>query len=80
MSLSEAEQNALDFLKYKGGACLVTDVEDRNSRDVFGTIVPGMRVFKKLEKKGLVYFTEEDECFPEMPGFRFTEEIYLVTE
>jgi hypothetical protein len=77
MSLSEAEQNALDFLKSKGGSCLVTDVEDRNSKDVFGMIVPGIRVFKKLEKKGLVYFTIEEPPFPEMPDFCFTEEIYL---
>lgn len=53
----------------------MTKIPDRNEKDlVFGTITPGIPVYRKLEKKGLCYQTEEDE----MPdGFKFTESIEL---
>ena len=82
--LSEAEENAIAFLKHKGGSCLVTDVSEKNSRGLFGEAVPGMTIFKKLEKKGLVNITEEEPILdvPEddpLYGFTFTPMIELVT-
>lgn len=80
MNLSEAEQNAIDWLKREGGSMLISKIPDRNERDCFGDIQPGMGVFKKLEKKDLVYFTDEsEEPFEDIPGFTFTPEVYLVT-
>jgi hypothetical protein len=57
--LSVMEQEALDWLKHKGGSVLITDIPEKNIRGVFG-LEPGLTVFKKLEKKGLVAFTEEE--------------------
>lgn len=57
--LSATEHEALDWLKSQGGSVLITQVPEKNERGVFGT-VPGLTVFKKLARKGLVYFTEEE--------------------
>ncbi len=57
--LSEMEKDALEWLKYQGGSVLVSEVPEKNVRGVFG-MEPGMTVFKKLAKKGLVIFTEEE--------------------
>lgn len=81
MKLSEAEQEALDWLKAEGGSMLISNIPDKNEKTVFGGIEPGMAVFKKLEKKGLIFFTEEEpfELEPDL-WFTFTEEVYLVTD
>ena len=62
------------------GQCLLQKIPDKNERNVFGDIDPGIGVFKKLEKKGLVFFTEE-EPFEIRPGiwFTWTNEVCLVT-
>ena len=80
MKLSEAEQSALELLKNEGGSMLTSKIPDKNERSIFaGTfgIEPGMAVYKKLEKKGLVFFTEEE---PMEDGFVFTNEVYLTDE
>lgn len=78
--LSEAEQNAIVLLRERGGEMLTSDIDSKNSRDVFGSIVPGMNVFKKLEKKGLVYFTIEDPILlDDGTEFTFTNSVCLVT-
>lgn len=62
---------------------LTSVVPDKNERTVFGDTLPGMGVYKKLEKKGLIFFTEEDPVDdPGSPihGFIFTNEIYLTDE
>lgn len=75
VKLSEAEEAALDFLKSKGGSVLVTQVPDTNERDhVMGTIVAGIKVYEKLERKGYVIITEEE---PMEDGFVFTNMIEL---
>lgn len=48
------------MLKAAGGCILSSRVSDKTEYDVFGFKVPGMRVFKQLEKKGLIFFTEEE--------------------
>jgi hypothetical protein len=56
--LSEAEQEALALIK-REGCILESQIQDQTERDVFGNVVPGIRVFRRLEKKGLIFFTEE---------------------
>lgn len=77
--MSEAEMNALKFLNEHGGSVLVTAIEDKNSKDMFGNIVPGMKVFKKLEKQGLLHYIEEEPC-ESLDGFTFTDSIELTEE
>jgi len=60
MKLSTAEQEALELLKRHGGCISSGTVSDRTEPDVFGNIVPGIKIFKSLEKKGLIFFTEEE--------------------
>jgi hypothetical protein len=69
VALSEMELAALEFLAQHGGCVLVTAIEDKNGRGVFGEKVAGMRVYQKLDRRGLVLLTEEpiDEN-----GFQFT--------
>jgi hypothetical protein len=74
-ALTEAEHAALDFLKQHGGAILVTHVPDKNERDqVMGTIIPGIKVYEKLQRKGYVIITNEE---PMDDGFLFTDMIEL---
>jgi hypothetical protein len=78
MKLSSTEAAAISILKHHGGCMLTSRVPEKNERDiVFGNIEPGMGVYKKLEKKGLVVITEEE---PMDDGFCFTNEIYLTEE
>lgn len=69
VALSEMELAALEFLARHGGCVLVTAIEDKNERGMFGEKVAGMRVYQKLDRRGLVLLTEEpiDE-----DGFQFT--------
>ena len=78
MELSSTEQDALDWLKHQGGSVLVSRIGPKNERGVFG-IEPGMTIFKKLEKKGLVIITEE-EPFQLEDGswFQFTPSVEIV--
>ena len=80
MKLSEAEQNALDWLRQSGGELLTSRIEDKSERGVFGDTKPGMQIFRKLEKKGLVFFTEEDPIVLEDGSeFTWTNSACLVT-
>jgi hypothetical protein len=77
--LSQSEYDALSFLASEGGCVLTSSIPDKNERGVFG-IVPGHTVFKKLEKKGLVFYTEEEPISDPggpLDGFVFTNEIYI---
>lgn len=56
-------------------------VDSVNQRGIMGEIIPGITVFKKLEKKGLIFFTEEEPIvINEMTGevFDLAPLIYLV--
>lgn len=57
-NLSQAEQEALDVLRRNGGVILVSAVPDKTERGILGEVIPGIAIYRKLEKKGLVYFTE----------------------
>lgn len=68
-ALSEMEIAALGFLVNRGGSVLVTAIPDKTEPGLFGEKMPGMPVFKKLDKRGLVVLTEEE---PMEDGFQFT--------
>lgn len=57
--LSSAEIVALRWIK-KGVGTQVWRIEPKSSEDMWGDPIPGMGVFKRLEKKGLCYQTVED--------------------
>lgn len=57
MRFSEAEEAAIKSTHH---GILVSKIEDRSFTDVFGCVIPGMRVFKGLERKGILIITEED--------------------
>lgn len=83
LSLSSSERAALETLVAQGGAMLETKIPERNERGMFGDVVPGMRIYRKLDKKGLLYFTEEEPMdLPGDPlhGFTFTPEVYITDE
>ena len=74
-ALSSSEKEAIEWLKLKGGSMLISEIPEKNVKSLaFGNIIPGMAAFKKLEKKGLVFFTEEDEDVSE---FDWTLEVHL---
>lgn len=78
MELSEMEREALEWLKGQGGSVLVTAVPEKNTRGVFG-IEPGMTIFRKLEKKGLVIITDEEPIqLDDGSWFEFTPSVDLV--
>jgi hypothetical protein len=80
LKLSEAERAAICILHERGGSMLTSNIPDKNERSIFAGVFgiePGMAVYKKLEKKGLVFFTEEE---PMEDGFVFTNEVYLTDE
>ena len=74
IDLSESEHRALEILEASGGGLLVTNIQERNSKDDFGNIIPGITIYKKLELKGLVVITEEEA---DLNGFKFTSYVYL---
>lgn len=79
--LTEAEAAALAVLYGKfGGTMLTSDVPERTERGVFGQIVPGLAIYRKLEQKGLVEFTEAETSGASgdaSEGFVFTNEVRL---
>lgn len=71
--LSESEKVALKYIA-QNRAVLVTQVPEKNDRGHFGDIIPGIRVYKALDKKGLVLITEEE---PDEDGFEWTPMIEI---
>ncbi len=72
---------ALRLLVEAGGSIIEWQVPETNEKDpVFGTVVPGHTTYRRLEKMGLVFYTEEDVFdLPGDPldGFSFSREIYI---
>lgn len=80
MNFSEAEQNAIAWLRQEGGEMLTSKIPEKNERTVFGDTTPGLGVFRKLERKGLVFFTIEDPITLEDGSeFTYTNSVCLVT-
>lgn len=61
MKLTYAERRALEILVEGGGSVLVARVPDETEREVvFGGIVPDHPVYRKLEKRKLVWYVVEE--------------------
>lgn len=79
--LSETEITALRLLADAGGALIEWRVPETNERDpIFGTVVPGHRVYQRLEKLGLVFYTIEEPIDlgdGSLRDFCFSREIYI---
>jgi hypothetical protein len=80
--LSPAEIAALIWVR-EAPSTLISHIPDKSERDVHGDPVPGMRVFKRLESKGLLFQTEEEPFKftddPDEEPFLFTESIELTS-
>lgn len=83
-TLRPNERRALEILAEAGGAVLVTAVPEKTEREiVFGLEIPGHPVFKRLERAGLCFYTEEtplDLPGDPLDGFTFTPEIYITDQ
>jgi len=71
--LSEAEAAALSGLRHQG-SILLSRIPDRTEKDSLGQIEPGMAVYRKLEKKGLVVICEP---IVDDDGFEWTASVEL---
>lgn len=60
MKLSPSERAAIKLLFEKGGFIRVRDVPDKNEKDEFNDIIPGISAYQKLDKKELVLIVEEE--------------------
>lgn len=83
INLSVRERAALKVLVEAGGAMLCSRIPGGDGRDAFGDVIPGMTVYLRLEKMGLLFFTEEEPLdLPGEPldGFTFTPEVYITDE
>jgi len=74
VNLTEAEQTAMAILRTNHGSIMQTRVPDRTEKDALGMIEPGMGVYRKLEKKGLVVICEP---LVDDDGFEWTPAIEL---
>jgi hypothetical protein len=76
--LSEAELEAVHNLELRGGSMIVDEIPPKSDRGFFGDPVPGIPIYKKLAKKQIVFFTEEDEVdLGDDIKFKFADEVYL---
>lgn len=74
---SEAE---IEALRMASQSSLFKDISEKTERCGF-EIIPGIRVFQKLEKEGLLYITEEDLIFEDDPDFgTWTPSVELTEE
>lgn len=72
--MTNGEKQALMFLSSHGGSVLTTAVPEKNDKDMWGEVIAGLNVYKKLDKQGLVIVTEEE---PDEDGFTWTPMIEL---
>lgn len=76
IKLSDNEKSALTLVHRKG-SLLTSQIEDRTSTDILGTLIPGRGLFNRLIQKGLAYETEEPVL---EDGFQFTTSIELTDQ
>lgn len=77
--LSEMEHTALGILIHHGGSLLVSSIPDKNENTALG-MEPGIRVYQKLDKRGLVVLTEEDPIEINGEEFTFTSSAEITDE
>ena len=79
--LSKNELTALRLLQESGGSIIEWMVPDKTEKNLaFGDVVPGHGIYRKLEKMGLAFYTEEEPFnrpSDPMDGFTFSREIYI---
>ena len=79
--LSKNELTALRLLQEAGGSIIEWMVPDKTEKNLaFGDVVPGHGIYRKLEKMGLAFYTEEEPLNSPgdpMDGFTFSREIYI---
>ena len=79
--LSKNELTALRLLQEAGGSIIEWMVPETNEKNLaFGDVVPGHGIYRKLEKMGLAFYTEEEPFnrpSDPMDGFTFSREIYI---
>ena len=79
--LSKNELTALRLLQESGGSIIEGMVPDKTEKNLaFGDVVPGHGIYRKLEKMGLAFYTEEEPFNrpgDPMDGFTFSREIYI---
>jgi hypothetical protein len=78
--MTEAEEEAIRLVR-QAGMLLVSQIADATSRGVLGEMIPGIRVFEKLRRRGVLYLTEEEGLSMEDGTvFEFTPAYCLVEE
>lgn len=65
-ALTPIEQDAMAWLRREQGL-LVSRIPDQTETDVLGSRTPGRATFRRLEKLGLCFETEEDLMDPNDP-------------
>lgn len=79
--LTPNERRALEIVRNYGGSVLISIVPDKTEKGVFGDIEPGLSIYVKLAKRGLVVITEEDPITLEDGSeFTFTPAIEITDE
>lgn len=74
---SESELAALEMCR---SPILSSHICDTTEVDVFGNKVPGWRVFRKLEREGYLFETEEDPIDVGGEPFTFTSMVCLTAK
>jgi hypothetical protein len=77
VDLSANEKEALQLLLHNGGAICTSKIPDKNEPGIYGGVEPGIGVYRKLEKKGLVFFTEEAPIDPARPDDTWTPSVEI---
>lgn len=79
--LSRNQERALLNLRDNDGV-LISLIPESNEKDEFGDVIPGIGVYKSLDKLGLVLITEEDPVLfdGEDEEFLFTPSICLTDD
>jgi hypothetical protein len=52
--------NEIEALCFAATSPLVCKIGDKATKNLFNDTIPGIRTYQKLEKKGLLFFTEDD--------------------
>lgn len=81
IKLSRNQERALLALRDNDGV-LISRIPESNEKDEFGDVIPGIMVYKSLDKIGLVLITEEDPILfdGDDDEFLFTPSVCLTDE
>ncbi len=80
MALTNTDIDALASLIHRHGSIWIHEIGQKQEVGVLGEMIPGIRTFKKLEKLGLVIFTEEEPIDIDGEEFWFTPTVDITDE